>query len=58
MANWKRQVSENVSRVFETDADHDHDGTERDDRLKKIGELTVERAFLARGLVVDPSGGI
>jgi transposase len=49
VANWKRQLAENVARVFETEADHD--GTEREDELlKKIGELTVERDFLERGL--------
>jgi transposase-like protein len=49
VAGWKRQLAENVARVFETDADHD--SSEREDELlKKIGELTVERDFLARGL--------
>ena len=49
VANWKRQLAENVQRVFE--AGGDHDGAEREaELLKKIGELTVERDFLARGL--------
>jgi transposase len=49
VAKWKRQVAENVQRVFETGGDHD--GAEREtELLKKIGELTVERDFLARGL--------
>ena len=49
VANWKRQVAENVQRVFETGGDHG--GAEREaELLKKIGELTVERDFLARGL--------
>jgi len=49
VANWKRQLAENVERVFE--AGGAHDGSEREDELlKKIGELTVERDFLARGL--------
>ena len=49
VANWKRQLAENVQRVFETGGDHD--GAEREaELLKKIGELTVERDFLARGL--------
>lgn len=46
---WKRQLQENVSRAFEND-----DGSEASERegelLKKIGELTVERDFLADGL--------
>jgi transposase-like protein len=50
VANWKRQLAENVERVFE--AGGSHDGPERENELlKKIGELTVERDFLARGLV-------
>lgn len=49
VANWKRQLEENIERVFETGASHD--GSERESELlKKIGELTVERDFLARGL--------
>jgi transposase-like protein len=49
VANWKRQLAENVERVFEVGGAHD--GSEREDELlKKIGELTVERDFLARGL--------
>ncbi len=49
VANWKRQLAENVQRVFETGGDHA--GAEREtELLKKIGELTVERDFLARGL--------
>jgi transposase-like protein len=46
---WKRQLQENVARAFEND-----DGSEASEReselLKKIGELTVERDFLADGL--------
>lgn len=49
VANWKRQLAQNVQRVFEPGGDHD--GAEREaELLKKIGELTVERDFLARGL--------
>jgi transposase len=49
VANWKRQLAENVARVFE--AGGDRDSSERESELlKKIGELTVERDFLARGL--------
>ena len=49
VANWKRQLAENVERVFE--AGVSRDGSEKEDELlKKIGELTVERDFLAKGL--------
>jgi transposase-like protein len=49
VANWKRQLAENVERVFE--AGGDRDSSERESELlQKIGELTVERDFLARGL--------
>jgi transposase len=47
---WKRQLSENMSRAFETERSGG-DATEREaELLKKIGELTVERDFLARVL--------
>jgi transposase len=47
--NWKRQLAANVERVFESGGDHD--GPERESELlQKIGELTVERDFLAKGL--------
>ena len=47
---WKRQFVEQAAVVFERDGERG-DSTEREgDLLKKIGELTVERDFLARGL--------
>lgn len=47
---WRRQLSENMSRAFEKNVKGD-DATEREaELLKKIGELTVERDFLARVL--------
>lgn len=47
--NWKRQLAANVERAFETGGEHD--GAERESELlQKIGELTVERDFLAKGL--------
>jgi transposase len=47
---WKRQLAENVSRAFDAEG-HSGDTSEREaELLKKIGELTVERDFLARGL--------
>jgi len=49
---WKREFVEGASAVFERGADVSTSGnSEREDQLlKKIGELTVERDFLSRGL--------
>ena len=49
---WKREFIERAAFAFERDAAAASSGsTEREDELlKKIGELTVERDFLARGL--------
>ena len=50
---WKREFIEHAALAFERDAATaaDGGGSEREDELlKKIGELTVERDFLARGL--------
>ena len=49
---WKREFVEGASAVFERGADPAQSGSsEREELLlKKIGELTVERDFLSRGL--------
>jgi transposase len=50
---WKREFIEKAARVFAsgTEAASDSGSSEREEQLlKKIGELTVERDFLARGL--------
>ena len=50
---WKREFIENVARAFANgEATKSENGSaEREDQLlKKIGELTVERDFLSRGL--------
>lgn len=49
---WKREFVANAERVFEReDGTSAGDGSEREaELLQKIGELTVERDFLARGL--------
>ncbi len=48
---WKRQLLDNMARAFETEDGGGGDGAEREDELlKKIGELTVERDFLSKGL--------
>lgn len=47
---WKREFLENADRVF-TNGEVKSGASEREDELlKKIGELTVERDFLAKGL--------
>lgn len=47
---WKRQLSENVSRAFESEGPSEGTSEREAELLKKIGELTVERDFLANGL--------
>lgn len=50
---WKREFIENAARVFSNGAPTKGESvsSEREDQLlKKIGELTVERDFLSRGL--------
>jgi transposase-like protein len=48
---WKREFIEQAAVVFERGAGSADTGSEREDELlKKIGELTVERDFLSRGL--------
>jgi transposase-like protein len=48
---WKRQLLENIERAFEPDEGNGGDGSGRESELlQKIGELTVERDFLSRGL--------
>ena len=47
---WKQQLLEQAQRVFADAVTQVTDTAERDSLLRKIGELTVERDFLARGL--------
>lgn len=48
---WKRQMLDNLPRVFESEGHDGSSSSEREDELlKKIGELTVERDFLSDGL--------
>lgn len=48
---WKRQLLDNMSRAFCVEESGGNDGTAREaELLQKIGELTVERDFLSRGL--------
>lgn len=49
---WKREFLENAERAFTTgESKGASSSSEREDELlRKIGELTVERDFLAKGL--------
>ena len=48
---WKRQLLENVERAFESEEVNVGDASVREaELLQKIGELTVERDYLSRGL--------
>lgn len=50
---WKREFIANAARAFAngTESVSDSGASEREEQLlKKIGELTVERDFLAKGL--------
>jgi len=47
---WKKQFLDNAAAAFERDTEGSDAGGREDELLKKIGELTVERDFLARGL--------
>ncbi len=52
VSTWKRQAMDGLGAVFSNGADRadrDHESEVRDLHAK-IGELTVERDFLARGL--------
>ena len=48
---WKRELLENLPRAFSGGDETAGGGSEREaELLKKIGELTVERDFLSKGL--------
>jgi transposase len=48
---WKKELQEHAARVFEPGGAGTSEGGEREgELLQKIGELTVERDFLSRGL--------
>ena len=52
VSTWKRQASEGLSQVFSNGADRELQDREAEvhDLHAKIGQLTVERDFLAKGL--------
>jgi transposase-like protein len=47
---WKRELLEKLPEVFSTRASTREDGKREAELLKKIGQLTMERDFLANGL--------
>lgn len=47
---WKRQLLDNLSRVFEAEGKDAEQKDREAELLRKIGELTVERDFLSDGL--------
>lgn len=47
---WKREFLENAEKVFERDDGPSESASREKELLQKIGELTVERDFLANGL--------
>jgi len=48
---WKKELMENASQAFESAPSRGVESSEREGQLlQKIGELTVERDFLSRGL--------
>ena len=47
---WKREFLDNAERAFSGGESKAVDTSREEELLKKIGELTVERDFLARGL--------
>jgi transposase len=49
VGQWKKQLLEKAATAFARDQAHEVERTQ-DELLRKIGELTIERDFLARGL--------
>src|SRR5687767_7698743 len=47
---WKKQLLDRAAQVFAEGGKRPETSQERDQLLAKIGELTVERDFLSRGL--------
>ena len=50
VGQWKKQLLERAAEVFRREKASGETDRMHDELLKKIGELTVERDFLARGL--------
>jgi transposase-like protein len=47
---WKREFLENAGRAFSGSGEKESGSEREGELLKKIGELTVERDFLSKGL--------
>ena len=50
VGQWKKQLLQRAAEVFRREGAGSEAERMHDELLKKIGELTVERDFLARGL--------
>jgi transposase len=50
ITRWKSQLVERAAEAFAEGATGDDEGADREELLRKIGELTVERDFLVNGL--------
>jgi transposase len=50
VGQWKKQLLARAAEAFEREGSESDADRMHDDLLKKIGELTIERDFLARGL--------
>lgn len=51
---WRRQLVEHAEGAFSTTEEVPSSSGREDELLRKIGELTVERDFLSRGLAHSP----
>lgn len=51
---WRRQLVEHAEGAFSTTEEAPSSSGREDELLRKIGELTVERDFLSRGLAHSP----
>lgn len=48
---WRRMLLDNAERAFDGGEGADSHGSEREEELlRKVGELTMERDFLSKGL--------
>lgn len=50
VGQWKKQLLKRAAAAFRREGSTNDSERMQDELLKKIGELTVERDFLARGL--------
>lgn len=50
VSQWKKQLMENAGAAFEKQGAEALTAKDQEELLRKIGELTMERDFLSRGL--------